>query len=92
MNFRACVQPPLDVNGIDSSIDTKMLKTPHDLLVEFTALENGRKPYIGTLKKDRGKTFLEGCAGIFKAKFLCYVNEVLFEMVKNPLRMHIWEE
>ena len=46
-----CVQLPIIVDGIHSSIDTQMLKPPHDLIVQFMALENGRNPDIGTLKK-----------------------------------------
>ena len=34
---RACVQLPLDVYGIDSSIDTQIMKNPHDLLVHLAA-------------------------------------------------------
>ena len=78
MACRACVQIPLDVDEIYYSIDTQMLKTPNDLLVHLAALDNGRKPYIGTLKKDRGDIFLECCAESFKAKFLWYVTELLF--------------
>ena len=50
------------------------------------ALDNGIKPDIGTLKKYRGDIFSECCAKIFKTKFLNYVNEVLFEMVKRALK------
>ena len=32
MTCRACVQLLFDEDGIDASINTKMLKTPHDLL------------------------------------------------------------
>ena len=49
-------------------------------------LDNGINPDIGTLKKDRGDIFLECCAENFKANFLRYVNEVLFEMVKTALK------
>ena len=52
----------------------------------MAALYNGRKLDIGTLKKDRGEIFLECCAENFKAKFLRYVNEVLFEIVKTALK------
>ena len=44
----------------------------------MAALENGRKPDIGTLNKDRGDIFSEYCVEIFKTKFLRYVNELLF--------------
>ena len=57
MACRAFVQLPLDVDGIDTIIYTQMLKTPHDLLVHLAALDNGRNPEIGTLKKERGYTF-----------------------------------
>ena len=42
-----------------------------------------RQSDIGTLKKERGDIFLELCAKIFKAIFLRYFNETLFEMVKT---------
>ena len=84
MTCRACIQLPLDVAEIDSSIDIPMLKKK--LLFHLAALDNGRNPDIGTLKKYRGEIFLECCAEIFKGKFLCYVNKVLFEMVKTALK------
>ena len=86
MTCRNCVKIPLDVDRINASIDTKMLKKPHDVLVHLAALYNGRKLDIGTLKKDRGDIFSECCAESFKAKFLHYINEVLFEMVKTALK------
>ena len=49
MTCRACVQLPLYVYGIDTSIDTQILKTPHILLFHLVAFDNGRKPYIVTL-------------------------------------------
>ena len=55
---RACIQIPLDIDGIDSSIDTHMLVKTHILLVHLANLDNGRKPDIGTLKKGRGDIFL----------------------------------
>ena len=85
MTCRACVQLPLDVDGIDVSIDTQMLKNPHNILFHLADLDNGRKPDIGTLKKDNGDIFSECWAESFKEIFLCYVNEVLFEMVKISL-------
>ena len=57
MNFRACVQLPLDTDGIDSSINRQMLKTPHDLRVHLSDLENGRNPEIGTLNTEKGDIF-----------------------------------
>ena len=86
MTCRACVQLPLDVDGIDASIDTQILKPPHILLVHLAALDNDRKPGIGALKKDRGEIFSECCAKSFKENFLHYVKEVLFEMVKTYLK------
>ena len=35
---RACVKLSLDVDEIDSSINTHMLKKPHDILVQLEAL------------------------------------------------------
>ena len=86
MNFRACVQFPLDVDGIYASIDTQMLTFPHILLVHLADLDNGRNPDIGTRKKDRGDIFSECFTESFKAKFLRCVNEVLFETVKTVLK------
>ena len=57
MTSRACVQLPLDVDGIDASINSQIMKTPNDLLGHLAALDNGRNPYIGTLKKEKGDIF-----------------------------------
>ena len=81
----SCVQLPLYLDGIYSSIDTQMLKKHHDLLVHLADLDYGINPDIGTLKKDRGDIFLECYVEIFKSKNLRYVNELLFEMVKTAL-------
>ena len=54
MNCRECVQLPLDVYGIDSSIYTQMMRIRHDFLVHLDTLDYVRKPDIGTFKKDRG--------------------------------------
>ena len=86
MTCRACVELPLDVDGIDSIIDTKSIKNPHDLLFHLAALDNVINIDIDTLKKYRGEIFPEYCTEIFKEKFLHYVNEVLFEMVKTALK------
>ena len=86
MTFRACVKLPLNVDGIDARINTQMLKPPHDLIVQLAALDNGINPEIGTLKKEKGYIFSEFCTDSFKSKFLRYVNEVLFEMVKASLK------
>ena len=85
MNCRDCIKLPLGVDGIDDSIDTQIMKTTRDLLVHLAALDNVRNPDIVTPKKVRGGIFSECFAENFKAKFLCYVNEVLFEMVKISL-------
>ena len=50
------------------------------------ALDNGGKPDIVTLQKYRGDIFKNCCVEIFKATFLPYVNEILFEMVKTALK------
>ena len=60
-----------------------MLKTPHDILVNLIALYYGIKPDIITLKKKIGDIFSECFTESFTAQFLCYVNEVLSEMVKR---------
>ena len=54
MNFRACVQLPLDVDGIYASIGTQMPKTPHILISQLADLNNEIKIGISTLKKNRG--------------------------------------
>ena len=66
MTCRACVQLPLDVNGIEASINTKMLKIPHDIIVHLATLENAKKPHIGTLKKDKVYIFSQYCTESFK--------------------------
>ena len=76
------VQLTLDVYGIYARIDTQILIIPHILLFHLADLDNDRKPDIGTLKKDGVVISSEFCIEVFKAKFLPYVNEVLFEMVK----------
>ena len=78
MTCMAFVQLELDLDGIYAIIDNQMLKTPHDILVHLSTLDYGRKPDIVTLKKEKGDVFLEFCTKIFKAKFLCYINEVQF--------------
>ena len=83
INCKACVQLSLDEDGIYGIIDTKTLKTPRILLLKLENLDNGGKPGIGTLNKKRGDILLECCTEIFKEIFLCYVNEILFIMVKT---------
>ena len=58
MTFRACVKLPLYVDGVDTRINTQMLKPPHDLLFHLEALENVINPDIGTLKNEKVKTAL----------------------------------
>ena len=70
MTCRSCVQLLLNVNGIDTSINTHMVKLPHDLIVYLEDLENGRNPDIGTLKKEKGEIFSECYTESFKAKLL----------------------
>ena len=50
------------------------------------SLDNGIKPEIGTLKKEKGDVFSECCTESFKENILRYVNEVLFEVVKTALK------
>ena len=57
MACRACIQIQFDVDGIDTIIDTQILKTSQILLVHLTALEYERNPGIGTLNKDSGDIF-----------------------------------
>ena len=57
MMCRAFTQLPLDVGRVDASIDTQMMTPPNIILVHLAALDNGRNPDIGTLKKDSGDIF-----------------------------------
>ena len=57
MTCRACVKVLLYVDEIDASINTQMLKNPHDFLVHLAALENEINPEISTFKKERGDIF-----------------------------------
>ena len=86
MICRACVQLPLDLDGIYTRFDTKGLKTTHIPLVHLTALENRRNPDIFILKKERAEICSEYWTERFKEKFLCYANAVLFEIVKKYLK------
>ena len=90
MPCMACVKLPLYLDGIDASIDTQILKTPHIILSHLEYLYIGRKKYIGTLKKEREEIFSEFFTKSFERKFLRYVNEVLFEMIKNSLKGSIF--
>ena len=86
MTGRACDKLPLDTNGIETSINTEMMKTPHIILFHLEDLENWINTDIFTLKKDMGDIF-SGCYnGIFKAKFLYYVNVLKFEKGKTSLK------
>ena len=62
-----------------------MLKTPHYLSAHLEALDYGRKPDIGTPKKEKEDILSECWTEIPKEKFLQYVNGVLFEMLKTVL-------
>ena len=84
MTCRSCVQLPLYLDGVDARIDTQTLKTPHIILVHLADLDNGINPDIFTINKERGDILLEFWIKIFTEKFLRYVNEVPFEMVKKP--------
>ena len=57
MTCRDRVKTPLDVYGIDVSVDTKMMKTLQYFLVNLADLDYVRKPDIGTLKKEREDIF-----------------------------------
>ena len=86
MTCRVCFQLPLDVYGVDASIDTQIIKNSHIILVHLVDLDNERKPYIGTGKKERGEIFSECCTKSFKWKFLRYVNGLLFGIIKTVLK------
>ena len=49
ITYRACDQLPLNVDRIDASINTQILKNPHDIIVHLEALDNAIKPGIGTI-------------------------------------------
>ena len=68
MTCRDCVQIPPDVYGIDASIETQILKTPHYLLVHLAVLYYGRNPNIGTLKKERQDIFQNDAPKSLKQK------------------------
>ena len=57
MTCRACVQLPLDVDGIDAIINNQTMKSPHDILVHLAYLDSGINPEVGTLKKEKGDIF-----------------------------------
>ena len=57
MTCRDRVKTPLDVYGIDVSVDTKMMKTLQYFLVNLAGLDYVRKPDVGTLKKEREDIF-----------------------------------
>ena len=46
---RSCIKLPLDIDGIDSSTNTQMLKPPHILLVHLVVTKNERNLDIITL-------------------------------------------
>ena len=54
ITFRACVQLQLDVDRIDSIIDTQILKTNHNMLVYLAALYYGRNRAIGRNQERKG--------------------------------------
>ena len=57
MICKACVKLSLDLDGVDDRIDSQILTLPHIILFHLVDLENGRKPYIGIPKKERGYIF-----------------------------------
>ena len=90
MACRVNIRLPQDVDGIYASIDTRIQKTPHVLLVHLEPLDKSRNTDIGTLKKERWSIFLELCTENFKETFIRYVNEVLFSIGKHRPRRHIF--
>ena len=78
MTCRACVQLPIYAHGIYDIIDTQIMNTPHGILVRLVALVNGINPDIGTLNKYKGDVSSDYFTEIFKARLLCYFNEVWF--------------
>ena len=86
MNCRACIQLPLYVDGIYASIDTQMLKIPYSSIPLGVFFDNRINPDTGTFKKEKREIFSGCCTKTFKAKLLCYINEVLFIIVKTALK------
>ena len=74
MNSRLCVQLSLDINRIYAIIHAKIPKKNIILLFHLADLDNGIRPDIETIKKDRGDIFSECCTKTFKEKFQRYVN------------------
>ena len=63
-----------------------MMNTPNGILVRLVALVNGINPDIGTLNKYKGDVSSDYFTEIFKARFLCYVNEAWFKKVNAELK------
>ena len=84
MTCIACIQLTLDVGGIYSSIDTKIMVKPHILIVHLAALDNEGNPDINTLNKDRGDIFSECCAEGFKGNFYVMSMKYYFKWLKQP--------
>ena len=61
ITYKSCDKITLDVDGIDISIYTQMLKPPHTIIVHLADFDSGRDPNIGSLKKERGDIFSECC-------------------------------
>ena len=57
MTCRTYVKLIIDVDGIDTIIDTQMINTSHNLLLHLADLDYGRKLDLGTLKKERVNIF-----------------------------------
>ena len=56
----------------------KNAQPPHNILDHLSYLENGRKPDIYTIEKQRGDVFSECCAERSKERLLWHANCVLF--------------
>ena len=90
MTCRDYIQLPLDVDGIYASIDTKILKTPQNILLHLVYLDNGRNPDIGTFKKYRGYIFQNPTPKALKKNYYVMSMKYYLKWLKQPQMIHIW--
>ena len=69
MPCRVCFKLPLYVYGIDDSIDTRITEKKNILLLNLVALDNGRNPDIGKLKKERRDKFQNAASKASKQNY-----------------------
>ena len=90
MTCRDCVQLPVYAYGMDDSIENQMFNTPPGILVHLAALDNVRKPKIGTLNKEWGDVFSDFWTDFFMEILLRYVSEVVFKWDKGSPQWYIF--